>query len=168
MRELDARLEVKLSSYGIYTTLIETARNNAWQMKRWLQGRNEYGEIVDRRKIVTWKKPGDSLHNLVFPDGTPCSLAAHRAIRITLPNGKPGLLGFGESKLDKIAIDAYKVLGRIAISLGLRWGGNWDMDEILAEPGEDDFTHNEKVLAPLGLVKAALLAGQNIIDLRRA
>jgi hypothetical protein len=167
-RDLDAQLAEKALAYGIGTTLIETARDNSGQLARWLQGRLPDGTITDRSKIVTWKKPGDSWHNLVWPDGTPCSLAFHRAIRCTRGE-KIGLLGFGEFKLDAIAIEQYKVLGRIGISLGLRWGGNWDMDANLVEHGENDLTHFEAHgHGTLSQVKAALLSGVDIVDLRKA
>jgi hypothetical protein len=161
-RSLDERLAVRAAAFGITTKLIETYRDNTAQMEAWRKGRNEHGSVVARAAVVTWKRPGDSLHNLVKPDGTPCSLAFHRAIVTS-----KGLLGFGES-LGFLGIEMYKVLGRIGISLGLRWGGDWDSDGQLTEHGENDFCHFEKVIAPLGQVKAALLAGQDIVDLRRA
>lgn len=163
-RDLDQQLEAKALSYGIGTALIETYRDNAGQMEAWLKGRTPDGAIVDRAKIVTWKKPGDSWHNLTMPDGTPCSLAFHRYIRTPR-----GLLGLKDAPLDPIAIELYKVLGRIGISLGLRWGGNWDMDGNYGEHGETDFTHFEWHKGfTLAQVRAALLNGQDIVDLRRA
>ena len=157
-RDLDQRLEEKALGYGIGTGLIETYRDNGGQMEAWLKSRLPDGTITDRSKIVTWKKPGDSWHNLVWPDGTPCSLAFHRAIRCTRGE-KIGLLGFGEFKLDAIAIEMYKVLGRLGISLGLRWGGNWDMDLNLVEHGETDLAHFEfHGGGTLEQVKAALLS----------
>jgi len=155
--KLQRELEERALGYGIGTTLIETYRDNSGQMEAWLKGRLPDGTITNRGAIVTWKKPGDSWHNLVWPDGTPCSLAFHRAIRVDRA-GKIGLLGFGEVKLDPIGIDMYHILARIGESLGLR---------SLASVG--DYTHFEvRGHGTLEQVKAALLSGVDIVDLRKA
>ena len=39
-------------------------------------------------------------------------------------------------------IEAYELLGKLAQKFGLRWGGDWDSDEII-EPTENDIYHFE-------------------------
>ena len=125
--------------YGLRVRVIETSRDNTGQLVAYRKGRDEAGNIVDRSKVVTWKKPGDSWHNLTYTNGRACSLAYHLAP--DLPGGR--LLGFGSSKLDRAALLIYQVVGLVGESLGLRWGGNWDEDLNLMERGEDDLGHFE-------------------------
>jgi hypothetical protein len=44
------------------TKLIETYRPPGQQALDWAKGRNHAGEIIDPAAVVTWKRPGDSLH----------------------------------------------------------------------------------------------------------
>lgn len=37
----------------------------------------------------------------------------------------------------------YLKVGFVAMAVGLRWGGNWDQDKNIAEPGESDLGHVE-------------------------
>ena len=37
----------------------------------------------------------------------------------------------------------YTKFGLVAVALGFRWGGNWDMDNNFTELGEDDLGHVE-------------------------
>ena len=37
----------------------------------------------------------------------------------------------------------YRKCGHIGEALGMRWGGNWDADNIINEPGENDLGHFE-------------------------
>ena len=39
-------------------------------------------------------------------------------------------------------IEAYELIGKLAQKFGLRWGGDWDSDEII-EPTENDIYHFE-------------------------
>jgi hypothetical protein len=153
-------VELAWMRYGIRLRVIETDRDSAvGQLAAWLKGRNAAGKIVDRAKVVTWKRPGDSWHNLTFANGAPCSLAYHVAPDI--PNGR--LLGFGSSKLDAVAIAIYKAVGILGESLGLRWGGNWDEDLNLMERGEDDLGHFEHHPGfTMAQARAAFAAGQDL------
>lgn len=45
--------------------LIETWRDLATQLADYNLGRDGRGEVVDRSKVVTWKRPGASWHNLM-------------------------------------------------------------------------------------------------------
>lgn len=177
-REYNTELSRAAEGYGIRTKLIETYRDPAAQQVAWDKGRNEHGAVINQSEVVTWKRPGDSWHNLTAPLRTPqgdplldeygaqswgpSALAFHRAI-VT----DDGLLGFGKP-LDLIGIQAYKVLGSIAVSIGLRWGGDWDQDGELGEPGENDFTHFEVTgIGTLKDVRAALTNGKQLADVRR-
>ena len=127
------------SRLGVRLKLIETWRDNEQQLIHWKKGRDHHGKVIDRSKVVTFKRPGHSWHNLPRRNGQPVSLAAHLVPE--LPEGK--LLGFGSSKLGPPEIALYTAVIHIGISLGQRSGGNWDGDRKLMEPGEDDLGHWE-------------------------
>jgi len=38
-------------------------RSNDEQAATWAKGRDEYGNVVDPSEVVTWARPGQSLHN---------------------------------------------------------------------------------------------------------
>lgn len=56
-------------------------------------------------------------------------------------------VGFFEPEKGKYLGDdstgIYRALGFVAMSFGCRWGGNWDGDTIINEPGENDLGHFE-------------------------
>jgi hypothetical protein len=52
---------------------------------------------------------------------------------------------------------AYRACGFIAMGLGMRWGGNWDGDNTIKEPGENDLGHLE--FRPPGVTLARLMEG---------
>lgn len=138
--------------------LQETWRDAAVaQTAAYAKGRNEHGVIIDLKAVVTYKRPGDSLHNLTYGNGRPCSLAYH-----LVPLDEQGRLVGYQTKLDEAGIRLYSELGRIGEGLGLRWGGNWDRDHDPLERGENDLAHFEKVVGPLSLVKAALAQGEDL------
>jgi hypothetical protein len=86
----------------------EARRSNGRQLELWKQGRNAAGEVVDLSKVVTWAKPGESLHNtgraidLIF-EGTHWSN----------PDADWALAGMMGKSL------------AIAMGLKLTWGGDW-------------------------------------------
>jgi peptidoglycan L-alanyl-D-glutamate endopeptidase CwlK len=83
--------------------ILEGFRSMEKQAQYYAQGRTTPGNII------TKARPGESMHNYGF--------AADLAF--TMPNG---------TKLhqdDPRSIEAYKVIGAMAGSLGLQWGGQW-------------------------------------------
>lgn len=125
---------------------------------------------------ASMKRAGGSYHNLQFPDGRPCSLAVHG--RIVTSDGRH--TGFGDLPLEypaarRIAVDVWpQVQGEqltarqvlyvaammIAEECGLFCGGRWARLQ--------DWCHVEMHVpgATLELIKAALAAGRQIVDLR--
>lgn len=61
-------------------------------------------------------------------------------------------------KTDKTGI--YRACGYVGMALGLRWGGNWDRDNIIQEPGENDLGHLEH--HPNGVTLAELKAAAGL------
>jgi len=132
-------------------------------------GRNNAGEVVDPKAVVTNKRGGGSWHNVTYRTGKPCSLAFH--VRPKLPGSR--WLGFADSRLHTAAMKSMKAdltvaveldnlsgaeliycaVGLLGEQLGLRWGGRW------RQPA--DFAHFE--LHPNGATLAqvqALIASQ--------
>lgn len=147
---------------GVRLKNVETWRDNSAQLVHYGKGRDEEGNVIDRSAVVTWVKPGFSYHNLTMRDGTPASLAIHLVPE--LPEGR--LLGYGTSKLDRAALLVYEAVGVIGTEIGGRWGGDWDQDGKLMEPGEDDLGHWE--FHPgfdIRQARAALAAGKDLASL---
>ena len=83
-----------------------TFRSNEAQAELYAKGRTKPG------KILTHAKPGKSKHNLKIK-AQPASMAFDLAFR---PAGNPrGCTYVGQ----------WKLLGKIADIVGLKWGGNW-------------------------------------------
>ena len=91
---------------GIDVLLTCTYRSNDEQNALYAQGRTTPG------RIVTNAKGGQSKHN-AMKDGKPASKAFDV---VPMVNGKP-----------QWSADApeWQALGKIGVSLGLEWGGNW-------------------------------------------
>lgn len=59
---------------------------------------------------------------------------------------------------------AYLAGGLLGMALNMRWGGNWDRDSALMEPGEGDFDHLEyHPGVTLEQMKAADAAAKNLL-----
>ena len=132
--------------------LQETWRDNSEQKRLYQIGRRG----IEGELKVTDAMPGLSLHNLTFHDGTPCSLAYHVAI---LDEGGKSIEGFGANRLSKKDREDYLMIGRLGEHLGLTWGGRWR---------SRDLVHFELRLAALSTIRAALAAGEGIVDFGRA
>ena len=144
---------------GMRTKFIEGWRSRSQQDADYLKGRNVAGEVIDRRLVVTWKKPGTSWHNLEYPEtAKPCALAYH--LVPLLPNGQ--LVGYGACALTEANLYLYRALVTIGQEIGLRSGANWDQDSNLMELGEDDLGHYEFTGATLSQVMAVLKAAGDI------
>lgn len=170
VRPLRAELLAQATRYGLVVRGGETYRDESAQAAAWAKGRNGAGEVVDRKAVVTWSRPGQSWHGVKLRDGSPASFAFHVEIR------RPaGVLGYGEppgpgDPLDKPGLLMYCALMLLGERLGLRAGGNWDGDTVPLEKGEWDLTHFE--LHPDGATLmqtiAALQAGCDLVTGRRA
>lgn len=109
----------KCGEAGVPVLLIETWRDDQVQGANWYKGRNNAGQIVDLKAVVTNSRPGQSWHGVTFGDGRPAALAYHLAALAA--DGK-GLIGYGNVPM----VDSvYLVIGEIGESLGLVWGGRW-------------------------------------------
>jgi hypothetical protein len=134
--------------------LQETWRDPGEQLRLYGLGRDEHGNVVDKKKVVTNAKPGLSWHNLTYHDGKPASFAYHVAIR---DEDGVGIEGFGRNTLSAKDKEDYLFIGRLGEHLGLTWGGRWK---------SEDLVHFEYRIAALSNVRAALHAGENISVLR--
>jgi hypothetical protein len=151
-------------SRGLFVHLQETWRSLGEQMANWRRGRDEHGNVVDPKQVVTKARPGQSWHNLerwVLADGVwtrvPSSLAWHFYLKDDGDEG--GLEGIGRNTLSAEDRKRYAQLGAIGRDeLGLRWGGDFDGDGIPFEPGEWDLGHFEARMPgwTLGHVSAVL------------
>lgn len=133
--------------------LQETWRDPGEQLRLYGIGRDGQGHVIG--DTVTDAKPGFSWHNLMYYNGKPCSLAYHIAIR---DQDGIGIEGFGRNTLSERDIEDYTFIGRLGEHLGLTWGGRWR---------SRDLVHFELRIAPLSHVRAALHAGNDLVDLRR-
>ena len=108
--------------HGIEVLIICTYRSNIEQAELYHQGRTKPG------RIVTWAKPGESLHNATGPDGHP---AARAFDFVVLRQGKPvwGTAGDGidddPSDDHTDDLELWQRAGLIGESLGLEWAGRW-------------------------------------------
>lgn len=84
-----------------------TYRSNTDQTRLYAQGRTTKGAIV------TNAKAGESEHNAIDSDGVPASRAFDIVV---MKDGKPDW--------DK-KNPAWKIAGKIGVSVGLTWAGNW-------------------------------------------
>src|SRR6266850_5242742 len=126
----DAWLDAVLVLKGMTPELDDTDRLDLAQLAAWAKGRNNAGEVVDRKAVVTNNRPGLSYHNVRYPTGKPASLAYH--IRLRDREGR--LVGFpNAAPMDD---EAYLRVGLIGERLGLVWGGRWTQPH--------DPTHYEK------------------------
>lgn len=107
---------------SVDVVIICTYRSNEEQAATYAQGRTKPG------KIVTWAKPGESLHNFTNPEGKPCAKAFDFAV---LRNGKitwgTGGNGIDDDPTDDDTddLELWQKAGLIAESLGLEWAGRW-------------------------------------------
>ncbi|MEK7144319.1 MAG: M15 family metallopeptidase [Patescibacteria group bacterium] len=107
---------------GIEVLITCTYRSNAEQADTYAQGRTQPG------RVVTWAKPGESLHNVIGPDGKPSSKAFDFVV---LRNGKIiwGTSGDGidddPSDDNTDDLELWQRAGSIGESLSLTWAGRW-------------------------------------------
>lgn len=99
-----------------------TYRSNAEQSIAYAQGRTAPG------RIVTWARPGESLHNRIGADGNP----AARAFDIVVTrHGKLIWTTAGDgldddpSDDDTDDLELWQRAGAIGKSIGLEWAGDW-------------------------------------------
>lgn len=94
---------------GLMVYIFEAERSMERQAALYAQGRDGAGNIVDKKKVVTYAKPGSSFHNyklavdLVF-DGD---------------QSKPKIQWSWDGKLP------WSKLGALGESFGLEWAGHW-------------------------------------------
>jgi peptidoglycan L-alanyl-D-glutamate endopeptidase CwlK len=111
----------ELKARGITVIVTCTYRSNEEQAELYAQGRTKPGSIV------TWAKPGESLHNLMF-EGKPGSKAFDIAI---LRNGKitwsTAGNGIDDDPSDDMTddLEAWQLVGAIGESINLEWAGRW-------------------------------------------
>lgn len=96
--------------YGVIVLITCTYRSPEEQQILWNRGRLTPGPVV------TWAKPGQSMHNIEDEDGKPAS-KAFDCVPIRL--GKPVWGTTGED------FRIWQQLGSIGTGLGLEWGGLW-------------------------------------------
>jgi peptidoglycan L-alanyl-D-glutamate endopeptidase CwlK len=103
----------------VITCTFRTARE---QYELYALGRTKPG------RVVTNAKGGESMHNIVTPNGAPASRAFDV---VALRNGKP-VWGTGGNGLDDDPTDddtddleLWQRIGAIAEGLGLEWAGRW-------------------------------------------
>lgn|SRR4030067_1097327 len=108
-----------------------TYRSHAEQAELYAQGRTKPG------KIVTWARPGESLHNAMGPDGMPSSRAFDFVV---LRHGKI-VWGTGGDGIDADPTDddvddleLWQKAGVVAEAIGLEWAGRWSK-------GKREFPH---------------------------
>jgi len=108
--------------FGVDVVITCTYRSHAEQAELYAQGRTKPG------KIVTWARPGESLHNVVGPDGMPSSRAFDFAV---LRHGKI-VWGTGGDGIDADPTDdnvddleLWQKAGAVAEAVGLEWAGRW-------------------------------------------
>jgi peptidoglycan LD-endopeptidase CwlK len=130
--ELKARaFEKECQSQGIDFIFTCTYRSNEEQAETYAQGRTKPG------RIVTWAKPGESMHNAVNSEGKPSSRAFDIVV---LRNGKPiwGTSGNGidddPSDDDVDDLELWQRAGAVGVACGLEWAGNWS-------PAKREFPH---------------------------
>lgn len=97
-----------------------TYRDREKQAELYSRGRDPDGRIVNERKIVTYAKPGKSLHNKENANGSPEALAFDVAFR---PDANP--LDADHVARGATWVGRWWLLGKIGKYCGLDWGGNW-------------------------------------------
>ena len=103
-----ARQHIDLcAAQGVHILIYCTWRSRDEQARLYVQGRTRPG------KIVTWARPGESLHNHTMPDGTPAALAYDC---VPLINGKPVWVS---------THPVWATVGAVAKQIGLEWAGTW-------------------------------------------
>ncbi len=98
-----------------------TFRSFLEQDELFYRGRNSSGRVVDKSKVVTYARGGQSWHNVMRDEETPASLAydllIYDEVRKVLPGNRA----------------AWQDLGSMGMSLGLDWGvvndegSRWDL-----------------------------------------
>lgn len=116
--------QARARAAGIDVLVYHTFRTEAEHAELWAQGRTKPGPKV------TWTKT--SRHMVRDKNGKPASDAWDC---VPMINGKTAWNAKKE----------YLTLGKIAQELGLRWGGNFDMDDTPFEKGECDSPHFELI-----------------------
>lgn len=160
--------DILLSRFGVQTYLQETFRDDTMQRVNFLKGRDPVTlEVVDKSKVVTNARPGQSWHNVRYPTGNPASLAYHLGIDSNLVTPGVQYLGFGSAELyltgaPTLACDLdghppldqlgpghliYCAIGLVGEALGLTWLGRTSIR---------DWMHFEKRVGTLAQVQAAM------------
>ena len=98
---------------GDAAIIAQTFRSATDQLAAWRCGRDENDNIVDKKLVKTYAKPGTSQHNVVDSTGKPRSRAADILI---LRHGRV---------VDDGKDPSYAILGAIGRKLGLEWSGDW-------------------------------------------
>jgi peptidoglycan L-alanyl-D-glutamate endopeptidase CwlK len=117
LRERVDRLIFTMDRIGFIVMVTDGWRSRADQEEFWKQGRDRDGNIIDKRRVVTYARPGTSAHEVMRydADGTPfpCAMAVDLAF---VRNGAPT---WAEDM-------PWGVLGTVATEIcGLEWGGNF-------------------------------------------
>jgi hypothetical protein len=165
---LDEHRDILRRRFGIETYLQETARDDGLQLANYLRGRDPATlEVVDRAKVVTNARPGQSWHGVTYPTGKPASLAYHLGIDSDLATPGIQYLGFGHADLyltgaPRLRCDldgrepldelgpghlVYAAIMLVGESLGLTAGARWQ---------SRDWMHFEKRVGTLAQVQAAM------------
>jgi peptidoglycan LD-endopeptidase CwlK len=111
---------------GISVLITCTYRSHEEQAALYTQGRTKPG------RVVTWAKPGESLHNATGPGGEPMARAFDFVV---LRHGKL-IWGTGGNGLDNDPSDddtddleLWQRAGAVGEVLGLSWAGRWPRDK---------------------------------------
>jgi peptidoglycan L-alanyl-D-glutamate endopeptidase CwlK len=89
-----------------------TWRSGAEQKELYAKGRDAFGNIIDRNKVVTYAKAGKSKHNFMIGD-----IPASKAVDIVPRRGKELIWDKNDP--------SWKQVGEIGENCGLEWGGRW-------------------------------------------
>lgn len=93
--------------------ITETWRDSKRQAEAWAKGRDEDGNIVNEREVVTHARPGQSKHEFML--GT---IPASKAFDVGLKK-EDGSADWNDAN------PHWRRMGEIGKELGLIWGGDW-------------------------------------------
>jgi hypothetical protein len=125
--KMNELIEYVWKQLGIRLKSGETHRLDGRQNSLYRLGRDIHGNIIDKDKVVTYKKGGGSKHGLTRKsDGKKMACAVH--LWVVRPDGKV----LGLPRLGPAGVLVYRAVAACAKQLGLRHGASWK-----------DYTHVE-------------------------
>ena len=104
---------------GVLFGIAQGVRSAAQQAVEYAKGRDAQGAVVDRRKVVTWARPGYSFHQY----GLAYDVVL---LRPHADAGAPYEVEWNPfADLDKDGVRDYLEIGLAGERVGLEWGGRW-------------------------------------------